>query len=347
MRASAGEVHAIVQRLGQYTVQLSRPPRITGAFTLMGPREGAGPLGRYFDAIVEDDMWGEASAEKAERKYLEQAARRALDKAGLTERDVDYFIAGDLLNQIVSATFSARSLGIPYLGVFAACATSSLGLGLGAMLVDGGYARRVLVATASHYQSVERQYRYPIELNIQRRQTNQWTATGGAAAVLAPPEEGTGPRITRITFGRVMDWGVTDANDMGSAMAPAACDTLLRHFQDTATTPGDYDLILTGDLASVGSKLFRALAERAGVTLGSKHMDGGASMFGSAPWAGAGASGSVCSMAVLLGYVVKEMAQGRYRRVLALPTGCLHSPTTWQQGDSCPGISHAIVLETD
>jgi len=336
-----------VQRLGEYTVQLRQPPRIVGAFTLMGPREGAGPLGQYFDAIVDDDMWGEVSAEKAERKYLEHAARRALDQAGLAEQDVDYLIAGDLLNQIVSATFSARSLGIPYLGVFAACATSALGLGLAAMLVDGGYARRVLVATASHYQSVERQYRYPIELNIQRKETNQWTATGGAAAVVAPPGEGAGPRITRITFGRVVDWGIKDANDMGAAMAPAACDTLLRHFQDTNTTPGDYDLIITGDLAKVGSKLFRALVERVGVTLGGKHMDGGASMYGTAPWAGAGASGSVCSMAVLLGYVYKEMARGRYRRVLALPTGCLHSPTTWQQGDSCPGISHAIALETD
>jgi len=336
-----------VQRLGQYTVQLSRPPRITAAFTLMGPREGAGPLGPYFDAIVEDYMWGEVSAERAERKYMEQAARRALAAAGLTEGDVDCFIAGDLLNQIVSSTFSARSLGIPYVGVFAACATSALGLALAAMLVDGGFARRALVATASHYQSVERQYRYPVELNIQRKDTNQYTATGGAAAVVAPPEEGTGPRITRVTLGRVVDWGVTDANDMGSAMAPAACDTLLRHFQDTNTTPGDYDLILTGDLAKVGSKVFRALVDRAGVTLGGKHMDGGASMYGDAEWPAAGASGSVCSMAVLLGYVYKEMAQGRFRRVLALPTGCLHSPTTWQQGDSCPGISHAIVLETD
>lgn len=336
---------AIAQRLGQYTVQLGQPPRIVGAFTLMGPREAAGPMGQYFDAVVDDDMWGEVSAERAERKFLEQAARRAMDQAGLLEPDVDVFLAGDLLNQIVSSTFTARSLGLPYLGIFAACATSSLGLGLAAILVDGGYARRVLVATASHYQSVERQYRYPIELNIQRKQTNQWTATGGAAAVVAPPDQGSGPRITHITFGRVVDWGVTDANDMGSAMAPAACDTLLRHFQDTNTTPGDYDLILTGDLASVGSKLFRTLVERAGVTLGGKHMDGGASMYGQAPWAGAGASGSVCSMAMLLGYVHKEMAQGRYRRVLALPTGCLHSPTTWQQGDSCPGISHAIVLE--
>lgn len=334
-----------LKRLGQFTVQLSRPPRIVGAFTLMGPREGEGPLGKYFDAIVDDYMWGEYQAEKAERKYLEHAARRALGRAGLTEDDVDYFIAGDLMNQIVSSTFSARSLGIPHIGIFAACATSTQGLGLGAMLVDGGFARHVLVATASHYQSVERQYRYPVELNVQHKATNQWTATGGAAAVIAA--EGDGPRITRVTFGRVMDWGVKDVNHMGAAMAPAAMDTLLRHFQDTNTTPADYDLILTGDLAQHGVKLFRKLVDRVGVTLGGKHMDAGASMYSPKQPSGAGASGAVCSAAAIFGYVLKEMERGRYRRVLALATGCLHNALTSQQGDSCPGVSHAVVLEND
>lgn len=331
------------KRLGQFTVQFSRPPRIVGAFTLMGPREGEGPLGKYFDAIVDDYMWGEYQPEKAERKYLEHAARWALGRAGLTEDDVDYFVAGDLMNQIVSSTFSARSLGIPHIGVFAACATSTLGLGLAAMLVDGGFARRVLVATASHYQSVERQYRYPIELNVQHKPTNQWTATGGAAAVVAA--EGDGPRISQATFGRVMDWGVKDVNHMGAAMAPAATDTLLRHFQDTNTTPADYDLILTGDLARYGSKLFRELADRVGVTLGAKHMDAGASMYSPEQPSGAGASGAVCSAAVVYGYVLKEMARGRFNKVLALATGCLHNALTSQQGDSCPGVCHAVVIE--
>lgn len=333
-----------VKRLGQFTVQFSQSPRIVSAFTLMGPREGEGPLGKYFDAVLDDYMWGEYQPEKAERKYLEHAARKALQRTGLTENDVDYFIAGDLMNQIVSSTFSARSLGIPHIGIFAACATSTLGLGLGAMLVDGGFARRVLVATASHYQAVERQYRYPIELNIQRKPTNQTTATGGAAAVVAA--EGEGPRITQVTFGRVMDWGVQDANHMGAIMAPAAADTLLRHFRDADTTPADYDLILTGDLALYGSKLFRELVKRQGHTLGGKHMDAGAAPYSPEQQAGAGASGSVCSAAVLYGYVLKEMAKGRYRRVLALATGSLHNALTTQQGDSCPGVCHAVVLES-
>lgn len=334
------------KRVGRFTVQLRTQPRIISAFTVMGPREGEGPLGEYFDQAVKDYMWNETTAERAERKYLESAAGSALEQAGLQPADIDYFISGDLLNQIVSSTYSARTLNIPYMGIFAACATSVEGLGLGAMLIDGGFAKRVLVATASHYQSVERQYRYPIELNVQRKKTNQWTATGGAAAILAADDNAAGPRITHVTFGRVLDWGIKDVNNMGAAMAPAAFDTLVRHFEDTHTTADDYDLILTGDLADFGVRAFRTLLERAGIDLGDKHKDAGASMYSEKQQAGAGASGSVTSAAGIYGYALKRMAGGKYRRVLALATGCLHSPLTSQQGDSCPGICHAIVLES-
>lgn len=343
-RVSAGK------RLGLHTIQLEKPPRIAAVHTVMGPKEGAGPLGSHFDEVLDDYMWEENSAERAERKYLQHATANALKKAGLRPDDVDFFISGDLLNQIVTSTYAARSLSIPYLGIFAACATSVEGLGLGSLLIEGGFARRVLVATASHYQSVERQYRYPIELNVQRKATNQWTASGGAAAVLAAEDDAVaagGPRIVQVTFGRVVDWGVADVNNMGAAMAPSAFDTLLRHFEDTQTGPDDYDLILTGDLARMGVKLFRTLLERAGIRLGDKHMDGGARMYGDAQDAGAGASGAVTSAAALYGYALKEMERGKYRRVLALATGCLHSPLTWQQGDTCPGICHGVVLEAD
>lgn len=353
------------KRIGRYTVQLQRPPRVVSAFTVMGPKEGAGPMGAYFDEVIGDYMWHEDKAERAERKYLESAAARALEKAGLRTDDIDYFISGDLLNQIVTSTYTARTLSIPYMGLFAACATSTEGLGLGALLVDGGFARRVLVGTASHYQSVERQYRYPIELNVQRKNTNQWTASGGAAAVLAADDDDIpsnmngqavrangqptvkGPRITHVTFGRVIDWGVHDVNNMGAAMAPAAFDTLLRHFEDTGTTVSDYDLILTGDLAKMGVNVLNELLDRVGIDLSDKHKDGGASMYAPKQDAGAGASGAVTSAAAIYGYVLKEMARGKYRRVLAVATGCLHSPTTWQQGESCPGIAHAVVLQAD
>lgn len=338
------------KRLGPHTIQLQQPPRIAAAHTIMGPKEGAGPFGSHFDEVLDDYMWRESSAERAERKYLQHATAKALQKAGLQPDDVDFFISGDLLNQIVTSTYAARGLSIPYLGIFAACATSVEGLGLGSLLIEGGFARRVLVATASHYQSVERQYRYPIELNVQRKLTNQWTASGGAAAVLTTDEDGVsgdGPRITQVTFGRVIDWGVADVNNMGAAMAPAAFDTIMRHFEDTNTTPDDYDLILTGDLARIGVQLFRTLLDRAGIDLGDKHIDGGARMYGDGQHAGAGASGAVTSAAALYGYALKEMARGKYRRVLALATGCLHSPLTWQQGDTCPGICHGVVLEAD
>ena len=196
---------------------------------------------------------------------------------GVRPEDVNYFLAGDLLNQLITSNFVAHSLGIPFYGLFNACATIAEGLALGAALVDGGFADRVLVGASSHYQTAERQYRYPIELNVQRKPTNHWTTTGAGAALLA--RDGAGPRLTLHTAGRVIDYGLKDVNDMGSAMAPAAADTLLRHLADTGRHVGDYDLILTGDLGRQGSKMFRMLVKEVGITLGGKHKDGGVMMF--------------------------------------------------------------------
>lgn len=330
------------KRVGQFTVSLDHV-RIAGRGTVVGPREGAGPLGAYFDQVETDHMVGEYCPERAERYYLRNAARIALENAGVRPEDIHFFLSGDLLNQIVTSNFVAHSLGIPFFGLFNACATIAEALGIGSMLVEGGFADRVLVAASSHYQGVERQYRYPIELNVQRKATNHWTTTGAGAAVLA--REGTGPRISLHTTGRVVDYGLKDVNDMGSAMAPAAADTLLRHLEDTNQTIGDYDLVLTGDLGSQGAKMFRLLIKEAGITLGEKHKDGGMMMFKPQQQPGAGASGAACSATVILGYIMKEMKNTRYHRVLALPTGSLHSPLTYQQGDSIPTISHAIAFE--
>lgn len=330
------------KRVGQFTVALDKV-HIAGRGTAVGPREGAGPLGSYFDQVETDHMLGEYSPEKAERHYLLNAARIAMERANVRPEDIQFFLSGDLLNQIVASNFVAHSLGIPFYGLFNACATIAEGMGIGGMLVDGGFAERILVSASSHYQGVERQYRYPIELNIQRKATNHWTTTGAGAAILA--REGTGPRITLHTTGRVIDYGLKDVNDMGSAMAPAAADTLLRHLEDTNQTIGDYDLILTGDLGSQGAKMFRLLMKDAGITLGDKHQDCGMMMYNPQQQPGAGASGAACSATVILGYVMKEMENTRYRRVLALPTGSLHSPLTYQQGDNIPTISHAVALE--
>lgn len=330
------------KRVGQFTVALDEV-RIAGRAAVVGPHEGRGNLTAYFDHIADDPMWGERSAERAERHYLRTACRLALEAAGVRPEAIHYFLSGDLLNQLITSNFVAHSLGIPFYGLFNACATIAEGLALGSMLIDGGFAERVLVGASSHYQTAERQYRYPIELNVQRKPTNHWTTTGAGAAVLA--REGSGPRLTLHTAGRVIDYGLKDVNDMGSAMAPAAADTLLRHLEDTGRTVGDYDLILTGDLGSQGSKMFRLLIKDAGITLGGKHQDGGVMMFKPEQEAGAGASGAACSATVIFGYAIKEMERGRFRRILCLPTGSLHNPLTYQQGESIPTISHAIVLE--
>lgn len=332
------------KRLGRWTVQFPGSPRIVSASSVVGPKEGEGPLRSYFDVVEQDPMRGETTAEMAERRFMEDACNRALGQISLASEDVDVFLGGDLLNQIISASFTARSLQIPFLGLYNACATIGAALILGAMLVDCDWVTTALVAGASHYQTAERQYRYPIELNVQRKPTNQWTVTGAGAAVLA--KQGNGPRITQATIGRVVDYGLKDTNDMGCAMAPAAADTFLRHMADTSQTPGDYDLILTGDLASYGKKMFKELVKDAGIGLGSKHQDAGDLIFSQQQRVGAGGSGVACLAVVAFGYVLKEMAATRWHRVLLLPTGALHSPVTYQQGESIPCVAHAIVVET-
>jgi stage V sporulation protein AD len=332
------------KRIGRWTIEFSGNPRIVSAASVVGPKEGEGPLRQYFDVVEQDPMRGEKTAERAERRFMEDACNLALAQLQLKSEDVDLFLGGDLLNQEITASFTARMLQIPFAGLYSACATIGSALALGAGLVDGMYAGTVLVAGASHYQTAERQYRYPIELNVQRKATNQWTVTGGGAAVIA--KEGDGPKITQATIGRVVDYGLKDTNDMGSAMAPAAADTLLRHLADTGHTPGDYDLILTGDLATHGKKMFNHLVSEAGVTLGGKHQDAGSLIFSPRQNAGAGGSGCACAAVVMFGYVLKEMAATRWHRVLVLPTGSLHSPVSYQQGESMPCIAHAIVLET-
>lgn len=331
------------RRVGEQTVRFTNPPRIVSSATIVGPQEGKGNLAQYFDTIVDDHMMGETSAEKAERRLLEQACQDALAKRQLTTKDIQYFISGDLLNQIVAANFTARTLAIPFIGIYGACSSMVEGLGLAAFAVDGGFADKVLVATSSHYQSSERQFRYPIELNIQRKGTNHLTVTGAAAAVVTNETEGI--KITEVTFGKVMDYGLKDPNDMGCAMAPAVADTVMRHFQDTGRTPGDYSLILTGDLGNVGKKAFANLVSEGGYVLGNKHMDAGASMFKPSQQSGSGGSGCACVAVTTLGYVVKEMYQGRFHRVLVVGSGALYSPLTYQQGESIPSIGHAIVLE--
>lgn len=332
------------KKTGKATVKFGNPPVIIGTGSVVGPMEGRGPLAEDFDAVLPDMTFGENTSEKAERKLLEQAAWIAIERSGIDKGMIDYYVAGDLLNQIISASFSARQLEIPFMGVYGACSTCAMGTAMGSMIIDGGFADYVLVACSSHYHTAERQFRYPIELNVQHKMTSQYTVTGAGAIVLA--SSGSGPKITWATTGKVVDLGVKDPYNFGAAMAPAACDTLLVHLADTGCSPDEYDLILTGDLGSIGSQLFMELAQEAGCDVGNNHRDCGLMIFDrKAQRVGAGASGCACAAVVTFGHVLKEMKKGSLKRILLIATGALLSPLSFQQGESIPGIGHAIVIE--
>lgn len=336
---------AQTKKLGTATLKFANPPAVVAAAAIGGPMEGRGPLGGYFDRITEDRLLGQKSWEQAEIKLLESAVELATQKAGLKPADVDFVLAGDLLNQTISANFAARTIDRPFFGVFAACATWTEGLTLGSLLLDGGFADTVVVGVSSHHDTAERQYRFPTEFGNQRPPTAQWTVTGAAAVVLR--REGRGPYITHATIGRVVDMGIKNPFDMGSAMAPAAADTLQRHFEDTARMPEYYDLILTGDLARVGLPITQDLLKQKGYDISDRSQDCGILMFDPGQDVHAGASGAACSGSGFAGFVVTEMARHNLARVLFTATGALLSPTSYQQGESIPCIAHAVVVETE
>ena len=331
------------RRIGKSTMRFATPPVIVSAGTVAGPMEGRGPMARWFDEVVPDDMFGERTAEKAERRFMGDAVKIVLKQAAVQPQQVDYFIAGDLLNQIVTASFVAEDLGIPFIGVYGACSTSVQGLALASALVDAGLANLALAATSSHYQTAERQFRYPIELNIQRKSTSQYTATGAGAVLVG--QSGGKVKITEATLGRVIDMGVKDPNQMGPAMAPAAADTIFNHLADTGRDPGFYDVIITGDLGSVGSEILLELMQRRGVPLGGNYADGGVLLFGGVRGTGVGGSGCACSALITEGFVWKRMCNGEIGRALIVATGALQSPLTWQQGESVPCIANAVALQ--
>ena len=327
----------------EQTIKLKKQPRIIGSYTIVGPKEGQGNFGKYFDYIMKDDSFGEKTYEKAERKMIENAIVGVIEKAKLLPKDIDILLAGDLLNQIVSSSYAARAFQFPFLGVYGACSTMAESMAVGSVLVDGGYFDNVVCCTGSHFSTAERQYRFPLELGNQRPPTSQWTVTGAGSCVLSL--HGEGPKISMITFGKVIDWGVNDVNNMGAAMAPAARDTMLRHFKNTKTTPGDYDLIVTGDLGKLGSEILIDLMEDEGVMLGVNYCDCGQMYFKREQKTLCGASGAGCCATVFNSYIVEKMRDGQYKKILFLPTGALLSATSTQQGDTIPCVCHAIVIE--
>lgn len=331
------------KRIGKQTIALENPPSILSTGTLVGPKEGDGPLKDYFDLILEDDLWGQETWEKCESKMQEEAVRMALRNGQILETDIDYLFAGDLLNQIISSSYSARRLGMPYFGLYGACSTMALSMSLGAMSVDGGFADNVACVTSSHFSTAERQFRYPLELGNQRPLSAQWTVTGAGAVILSA--NGSGPYITHVTTGKVIDAGIKDVNNMGAAMAPAAANTIVQHFIDTGFKPSDYDLIITGDLAAIGKEITRELIAQEGYDVSSIYTDCGVEIFDDKRQdTHAGGSGCGCSASVFGGYVYKEILAGKFNRVLLVSTGALHSPIITLQGESIPGIAHAVTV---
>ena len=331
------------KKLGNQTIAFSSPPSILSFGNAVGKKEGEGPLAAYFDYIAPEDTFGEKSWEKAESIMQGKALGQALKAAGLVSTEIDYLFGGDLLNQCIATAYSVRGQNIPFFGLYGACSTMAESLSLAAMSLDGGFGTHSVAMTSSHFCSAERQYRSPLEYGGQRAPTAQWTATGSGAIILSTT--GNGPYVTHATIGKIVDKGITDVSNMGAAMAPAAYSTLKAHFEDTGRSPKDYDLIVTGDLGVLGKEIVIDFFKRDGIDLQWCYDDCGVMLFDlERQDVHAGASGCGCSAVVLTGYLLKEMMSGRFNQILFCGTGALHSPTATMQGESVPGICHAVSI---
>ncbi len=331
--------------MGKETVYFKNRPKIIATATIGGPKESAGPLADFIETKLEDDRFAEKTFEKAECKMLSFVISKVIENSKKNLSAVNALIAGDLLNQIISSSYAARDYAIPYIGVYSACSTMSETMALGALILDGGYMENVICATGSHFSTAERQYRYPLELGSTRPPQSQWTVTGAGACMLSAVTKGKYPCVVSATFGKVVDYGVVDANNMGGAMAPACADTIVMHFKNTGTTPEDYDMIVSGDLGVLGSRLVKDLVWEKGYDINKQHVDCGEMIYNLDEDAYQGGSGAGCSAIVFNSYFYEKLKNGEFKRILFLATGALLSSVSTQQGESIPCVSHAIVVE--
>lgn len=345
----------VYKKIGNQTVIFESKPCITGRGNVAGEKEGQGPLADSFDVVLDDDMYGEKSWEKAESKMLKEAMLKAMKRACLEPCDIDAMLSGDLLNQLMSSSFTARDMHIPFLGLYGACSTMTESLLMGSMLVDGGFAKNVLVGASSHFCTAERQFRMPVEHGNQRPPSAQWTATAAGAAVVSAADSAANCRPVRVraesgTIGKVIDAGIKDANQMGAAMAPAAVDTLLNHLEDTGRSIEYYDLVATGDLGFIGKDIMMDLLGDAGLNKNQvfRHYDDcGTMIFSKEQDVHGGGSGCGCSASVFTGHLLRQMEQGKIKKLLLMSTGALLSTISPFQGESIPGIAHAVSLEVE
>lgn len=332
---------------GKQSVRFACPPVICGAASIVGEKEGDGPFGDQFDFIEMDPLVGGDTWEDAEGRLQEKAAEMAITKAGCGKDAIRYVVAGDLLGQLMASSFGLMSLQKPLFGVYGACSTMGESMGIGAMLVEGGYADYVLAMTSSHFASAEKQFRFPLGYANQRPKAATWTVTGSGAVVIGTPGASHAmARIKGITTGKIVDYGVKDTMNMGACMAPAAADAIAAHFTDFGSRPEEYNRIITGDLGMVGEDILIDILREKGYEIADRYMDCGIEIYGKDQNTQAGGSGCGCSAVMLAGYILKQLEAGEWKRVLFVPTGALLSVVSFNEGNSIPGIAHAVLLES-
>ena len=335
-----------MSRAGTQTFLYDRPPVVAAHASVVGPREGQGPLATWFDEVLEDDLLGQKSWELAESEMAQRCVRRAIAAARLRDDEVQALLGGDLNNQIIASSFAARTLGMPFIGLYGACATFAQALVLGGALVSGGFLDNAVCCASSHFCTAERQFRFPLELGTQRPPQASWTATACGCAVLRPQGSPGALRLTAGTVGKVIDLEITDANHMGAAMAPAVFDCLAAHLSDTGRPASNFDLIATGDLGWIGRNLLIEQCRGAELDVeASRLVDCGASLYSREQDPHAGGSGCGCVASVSCGWLMKRLEQGEWNRILVIGSGAMLSPTSSQQGQSVPGTAFAACLE--
>lgn len=338
--------------LGKQSLRFQNPPVILAGSSIAGKKEGEGPLGKYFDYIEQDPLFGKKTWEEAESELMRLAAQKVIEKAGLQTTDIRYLIGGDLLGQLIATSFGIAELKIPMLGIYGACSTMGEAMTIGSIMVDGGFADRVLAITSSHFAGAEKQFRFPLDYGNQRPFSASWTITGSGAVILVDPGQAKVPEgqpklvISGVTIGKIVDYGLKDSMNMGACMAPAAYETIRQNFEDFGTEPSHYDKIITGDLGYVGTNILIDLLKERNYDISANHMDCGIEIFDqNSQDTHAGGSGCGCSAITFTGYIMKQLMDGTWKRILFIPTGALLSQVSFNEGKSVPGIAHAVIVE--
>ena len=332
-------------KIGKCSIEFDNKPLISASASVVGQKEGEGPLGEYFDRVIDDPMAGQNTREEAESEMQRQLVDELLIKSGLQAKEIRYFFAGDLLGQLIATSFGISGFEVPVFGLYGACSTMGEALSLAAMTVSAGYADNVIAMTSSHFGSAEKQFRFPLDYGNQRPLCATWTVTGAGGVILSASGE-SDICVSGITTGRIVDYGIQDSFNMGAAMAPAACDVIYNHLMDFERRPEDYDAIYTGDLGSVGQTILIDLMDKRGFDISKVHHDCGVEIYDAGTQdTHAGGSGCGCSAATLSAQILRRIREGEYSRVLFVPTGALLSAISFNEGKTVPGIAHAVVIE--